>query len=79
MPDPAAPVVVVADDDRGVNALFVTALERAGFIVHAATDGLRALELIRAHEVDVLLLDLTMPPAPSSSPRASRTSRSVTP
>jgi EAL domain-containing protein (putative c-di-GMP-specific phosphodiesterase class I)/DNA-binding NarL/FixJ family response regulator len=54
-------VVAVADDDPTVRALFRRALERAGFEVLVATNGHRALELVRANRVDVLLLDLSMP------------------
>jgi EAL domain-containing protein (putative c-di-GMP-specific phosphodiesterase class I)/CheY-like chemotaxis protein len=55
------PVVLVADDDQGVRSLFRTVLERAGFSVLLATNGRRALELVRTNPVDVMLLDLSMP------------------
>ena len=55
------PVVVVADDDRGVRSFFQKALERAGFVVLPVKSGRRALELVRSNVVDVLLLDLSMP------------------
>ena len=55
------PVVVVAEDDQSARAFFRTALERAGFVVLAAANGRRALELVRNDAVQVLLLDLSMP------------------
>jgi two-component system, chemotaxis family, chemotaxis protein CheY len=58
---PEQPVVVVADDDQMVRSFFRAALERAGFSVLLATNGRRALELVRGNAVDVLLLDLNMP------------------
>lgn len=59
--DPERPVVVIADDDIAVRTVFQRALERAGFYVLPASDGQRALELLRSTSVDVLLLDLRMP------------------
>jgi EAL domain-containing protein (putative c-di-GMP-specific phosphodiesterase class I)/DNA-binding response OmpR family regulator len=55
------PVVVVADDDQAIRSFFRAALERAGFAVLPASNGRRALELVRTNPVDVLVLDLDMP------------------
>jgi EAL domain-containing protein (putative c-di-GMP-specific phosphodiesterase class I)/DNA-binding NarL/FixJ family response regulator len=55
------PIVVVADDDQGIRAFFRTALERAGISVLLATNGRRALELVRGNPAQVLVLDLNMP------------------
>ena len=55
------PLVVVADDDESVRAFYRTALERSGFRVLLGRNGRQALDLVRAHPVDVLVLDLAMP------------------
>ncbi len=60
-PSSHRPVVVVADDDESVRSFFRTALERAGMTVLLASNGRRALQLVRSKAVDVLLLDLNMP------------------
>ena len=54
-------MIVVADDDQGIRSFFRTALERAGSTVLLATNGRRALELVRRNPVQVLLLDINMP------------------
>ena len=53
--------MVIADDDQAIRSLFGATLERAGFSVLLATNGRRALELVRGNPVHVLLLDLDMP------------------
>ena len=53
--------VLVADDDPDILALVALRLERAGFAVLRASDGERALELARAHGVDLAVLDVSMP------------------
>jgi hypothetical protein len=58
---PQPPLVVVADDDQSLRAFYRAALERAGFQVRVARNGRHALELVRANDVAVLLLDLAMP------------------
>src|SRR6266540_4076244 len=46
LPGPSEPpLVIVADDDHSVRAVFRLALERAGFNVLTASNGRRALEL----------------------------------
>ncbi|MGD8451040.1 MAG: PAS domain S-box protein [Phycisphaerae bacterium] len=61
-----AGTVLVVDDEETVRELAQTALERSGFHVMTADNGPEALELFRAHmdEIDVVLLDLTMPGLP---------------
>ncbi len=55
--------VLVIDDEQGVRSLVRTVLERRGFHVLEAADGAEGLDVFRAHraEVDLVLLDLTMP------------------
>jgi len=54
-------VVLVADDDQHIRALFRAALEREGFTVLLASNGRRAMQLVRSAPVSVMLLDLSMP------------------
>ncbi len=53
--------VVVADDDEDISRLLVMTLEADGYLVHAATDGLEARELILATVPDLVVLDWMMP------------------
>ncbi|HSJ10871.1 MAG TPA: PAS domain S-box protein [Longimicrobiales bacterium] len=55
--------VLVAEDDAGVRALIVATLQRYGYRVMAAVDGLQALDLFRTygHLVDVIVTDVQMP------------------
>src|SRR5438105_3073365 len=55
------PVLLVADDDQDIRALFRAALEREGFTVLLASNGRRAMQLVRSAPVSVMLLDLNMP------------------
>jgi two-component system response regulator AdeR len=55
------PVVIVADDDQGIRALFRATLEREGFTVLLAWDGYQAIGLARSSRAAVMLLDLHMP------------------
>jgi two-component system cell cycle sensor histidine kinase/response regulator CckA len=56
-------LVLVADDEPTVRTVGRRMLEKAGFTVLEASDGLEALDLFRHHIADVrlVLLDLTMP------------------
>jgi two-component system, cell cycle sensor histidine kinase and response regulator CckA len=55
--------ILVAEDDPGVRALVVAALERYGYRVMTAVDGMQALEMFGAygHLVDLLITDVNMP------------------
>ena len=56
-------LVLVADDEPGIRDFARRVLERTGFEVIVAEDGLEAVEHVRAHqqELRLVLLDLTMP------------------
>lgn len=58
---PARGVVLVADDDDPLRETVVEILSLEGYTVLQADDGEEALEVLRRHEVDVLVLDLAMP------------------
>jgi adenylate cyclase len=53
--------VLVVDDDSVNRLLLAHSLEREGHRPTTAEDGNRALELLRAHSFDVVLLDVLMP------------------
>jgi two-component system alkaline phosphatase synthesis response regulator PhoP len=53
--------VLVVDDDRKIVDLVRLYLEKDGYHVLAAYDGLRALELARYKRPDIILLDLMLP------------------
>lgn len=57
---PAAPILVV-DDDAKILALVRTYLEREGFAVVEARDGLAALAAAEAHAPQLVVLDLMLP------------------
>lgn len=59
--DMAAPKVLVVEDDTAIRTLVVAALKREPIEVHTASDGLAALECVRANDYTVILLDLMMP------------------
>ncbi len=53
--------ILVADDDPQMRRLIRSILERDGFEVTEAADGLDALESVEAHPVDLMVLDIDMP------------------
>ncbi|MGO4632207.1 two-component system response regulator CseB [Streptomyces sp. 2RAF24] len=59
-PASTARVLLVEDDDL-MRRSFAVALERYGYEVRVAADGLTGLELFRAEEFDLLVLDVMLP------------------
>ncbi len=59
--DGQKPLVLVVDDDPNVVALARAYLERDGYRVSEAGDGLRALELARTEQPSLVVLDLMLP------------------
>ena len=53
--------VLVVDDDPSIRTLVVRALQRNGFSVEAAKDGVEALSRLESETFDLLVLDLMMP------------------
>jgi len=53
--------VLVADDEDAITYIFRRYLEAAGFRVSTAGDGVEALELFAAGDVDALVTDVRMP------------------
>ncbi len=55
------PLVLVADDEQNAVLLLRRILERDGFAVESAKDGISALEKARTLKPDLILLDVQMP------------------
>jgi len=61
MAQPLQGHILVVDDNEMNREVLLRRLERQGFRVAAAEDGLRAMEKIRAETFDLILLDIMMP------------------
>jgi DNA-binding response OmpR family regulator len=57
----APATVLVVDDEPALVELVQSYLQREGFRVLAAADGLTALELVRTEQPDLIVLDLMLP------------------
>ena len=53
--------ILLAEDDKFLSIALGDKLEREGFVVIKAPNGLEALDLIRSEKPDLILLDLIMP------------------
>jgi CheY-like chemotaxis protein len=53
--------VLVVDDEPGMRETLVDILEAVGYSVSTAADGERALDVIRDHDFDVMVMDVQMP------------------
>jgi two-component system alkaline phosphatase synthesis response regulator PhoP len=53
--------ILVVDDERGLVELVRSYLTNEGFTVLVAEDGLRALDLARVHDLDLVVLDVMLP------------------
>lgn len=53
--------VLVVDDSATVRKLIAGKLEKSGYQVFAAADGIEALEMLKTVTPDLILLDITMP------------------
>ncbi|MGA7875717.1 MAG: response regulator transcription factor [Desulfoferrobacter sp.] len=56
-----AVTVLIVEDDRNTAALVATYLEREGFRTVSAHDGEQALEMVRSHRPDFVILDIMLP------------------
>lgn len=55
------PLALVVDDEPAIRRLIRKMLDRAGWVVHEADCGSRALATMDAHRFDIVLLDVSMP------------------
>ncbi|MBP1747671.1 MAG: response regulator receiver protein [Deltaproteobacteria bacterium] len=53
--------VLVVDDEENIRLLFKEELEEEGYEVETASNGLEALEKVKAASFDVIVLDIKMP------------------
>jgi two-component system, chemotaxis family, sensor kinase CheA len=53
--------ILVVEDSVTSRALLQTILERAGFLVQTAVDGMEALAMLKEHEFDMVVSDVDMP------------------
>lgn len=53
--------VLLAEDDRALRRFLQIVLERAGYKVIPASDGLEAMKLALSTELDIVVTDATMP------------------
>lgn len=53
--------VAVVDDDRFVREMLELGLTREGYVVRTAADGVAALDLVRAWDPELIVLDIMMP------------------
>ncbi|HSW98330.1 MAG TPA: response regulator [Candidatus Saccharimonadales bacterium] len=58
---PPQPKAVVVEDDSDLQFLYKLKLQREGFDVRGASNGMEGLELVRQWRPDIILLDLMMP------------------
>lgn len=53
--------ILVVDDSSLIRLYYLAALEKAGFVVEQAINGIEAIEKVLAHEFDLLIVDVNMP------------------
>jgi len=53
--------VLLAEDDRALRRFLEVVLERAGYKVFSATDGLEAMKLVLSASIDIVVTDAMMP------------------
>ena len=58
---PGMPRLIVVDDDESVRAMLTLMLDRAGYQVDTANDGIEGLAKLRANKYDLLISDNQMP------------------
>ena len=60
--------ILVADDDREIVKAIAILLEREGYKVLRAYDGLEALDLLAQNQVQLILMDVIFPPSMRAQP-----------
>ncbi len=56
-----SPVILIADDDQAHRLMLSTLLSGWGYRVEEAEDGGKALDAVRSHSYDLILMDMRMP------------------
>ncbi|MDP2903490.1 MAG: EAL domain-containing protein [Methylovulum sp.] len=57
----AAPIILVADDDRAIRFVLHDVLERDNYRIEQASTGIQAVALCERHMPDLILMDVMMP------------------
>jgi UDP-3-O-acyl N-acetylglucosamine deacetylase len=55
------PVILLVDDEDAIVTSLRGGLEDEGFIVITAPDGMKALDIIKSHPIDIVFLDIWLP------------------
>lgn len=55
-------VILVVDDDKNIRVLYKKELEKEGYTVLLAESAEKALEVLDKEKVDIVILDIRMPP-----------------
>lgn len=55
------PTVLVVEDEPSIRSILATLLDDEGYLPQEASNGLEALEKVRAETPDLIVLDLLMP------------------
>jgi len=55
------PSILVVDDNEGICETMADILGEMNYTVHTATDGYKALDLVKTHEYTMTLMDVRMP------------------
>jgi len=55
------PTILIVDDDRNTRESLKRGLSRAGYNVHTAEDGSKAVPVLQEHDVDLMITDYKMP------------------
>ena len=53
--------ILVVDDDREIVKAIAILLEKEGYVVLRAYDGLEALDMLASNQVQLLIMDVMMP------------------
>ncbi len=53
--------ILVVDDEAALRNVLSSELHTEGYVVSTASDGDEAIELLQAHSIDLVLLDIKMP------------------
>jgi CheY-like chemotaxis protein len=53
--------ILVVDDDLDLCGMLSRFLEKHGYVVHSAGDGLQALDILQRDQIDLVITDLMMP------------------
>ncbi len=56
-----APLILLVEDERVMKKLIIYNLERAGYAVHAVSNGVEALSFCDHHKPDLIVSDVKMP------------------